>query len=39
MGAYVVGTEMKLCVALAMIVAVVTLKPSGLFGQRLVTRV
>lgn len=39
MGAYVVGTELKLSVALALIVAIVTMKPEGLFGRRLVTRV
>lgn len=39
MGAYVVGTELKLSVALALIVSIVTMKPEGLFGRRLVTRV
>lgn len=39
MGAYVVGTDLKLVAALAVIVAVVTLKPEGLFGRRIVTRV
>jgi branched-chain amino acid transport system permease protein len=38
-GAYVVGTELKLTVALVLIVGVLTLKPSGLFGRTLVTRV
>ena len=39
MGAYVVGSELKLSVALALIVTIVTMKPEGLFGRRLVTRV
>lgn len=39
MGTYVVGTELKLSVALVIIVAVLVLKPSGLFGRTLVTRV
>ena len=34
-----VGREMKLTIALALIVAVLTVKPSGLFGARVVTRV
>jgi branched-chain amino acid transport system permease protein len=34
-----VGRELKLTIALALIVAVLTVKPSGLFGRRLVTRV
>jgi len=38
-GAYVVGTELKLTVALLIIVGVLTVKPSGLFGRTLVTRV
>jgi len=38
-GAYVVGSELKLSVALALIVAIVTMKPEGLFGQRIVNRV
>lgn len=38
-GAYVVGTELKLTVALVIIVGVLVLKPSGLFGRILVTRV
>ncbi len=33
-GAYVVGTELKLTLALVMIVAVLTVKPSGLMGRR-----
>jgi branched-chain amino acid transport system permease protein len=39
LGAYVIGTELKLTVALALIVGVLTLKPSGLFGKVVVTRV
>ncbi|ROZ61609.1 branched-chain amino acid ABC transporter permease [Ramlibacter sp. WS9] len=39
MGAYVVGTELKLSVALALIVGVLIVRPSGLMGRRLVTRV
>lgn len=39
MGTYVVGTELKLTVALVIIVAVLVVKPSGLFGKHLVTRV
>jgi branched-chain amino acid transport system permease protein len=38
-GDYVVGTELKLTVALVIIVGVLVLKPSGLFGKTLVTRV
>jgi branched-chain amino acid transport system permease protein len=38
-GAYVVGTELKLTVALVIIVGVLVVKPSGLFGRTLVTRV
>jgi branched-chain amino acid transport system permease protein len=38
-GAYVVGTEIKLSVALVIIVGVLLLRPTGLFGRRLVTRV
>jgi len=39
LGAYVIGTELKLTVALVLIVGVLTLKPSGLFGKPVVTRV
>ncbi len=39
MGAYVIGTELKLAVALLLIVGVLTIKPSGLFGRVVVTRV
>ena len=38
-GAYVVGTELKLTVALIIIVAVLLLKPAGLFGRMVQTRV
>jgi len=38
-GAYVVGTEIKLSVALVIIVGVLLLRPSGMFGRRVVTRV
>ncbi len=38
-GAYVIGTELKLTVALVLIVGVLLFKPSGLFGRVLVTRV
>ena len=39
LGAYVVGAEVKLSVALAIIVGVLVWRPSGLFGRRLVVRV
>ena len=39
LGAYVIGTEIKLTVALVLIVGTLTLMPSGLFGKRVVTRV
>jgi branched-chain amino acid transport system permease protein len=38
-GAYVIGTELKLTVALVLIVGVLLVKPSGLFGRVFVTRV
>ena len=38
-GAYVVGTDLKLSVALVIIIGVLVIKPSGLFGRVLVTRV
>jgi branched-chain amino acid transport system permease protein len=38
-GAYVVGTEVKLTVALVLIVGVLVVRPSGLFGRVLVSRV
>jgi branched-chain amino acid transport system permease protein len=34
-----VGRELKLSIALVLIVAVLTVKPSGLFGERIVSRV
>ncbi|MFZ5508565.1 MAG: branched-chain amino acid ABC transporter permease [Pseudomonadota bacterium] len=39
LGAYVIGTELKLTVALVLIVGILTLKPDGLFGKTVVTRV
>ncbi|HEY6513355.1 MAG TPA: branched-chain amino acid ABC transporter permease [Burkholderiaceae bacterium] len=39
LGAYVIGTELKLTVALVLIVGTLTLMPSGLFGKHVVTRV
>jgi branched-chain amino acid transport system permease protein len=39
LGAYVIGTELKLTVALVLIVTVLTLRPAGLFGKHVVTRV
>ena len=38
-GAYVVGTELKLTVALAIIIGVLVVKPSGLFGRVVTSRV
>jgi branched-chain amino acid transport system permease protein len=38
-GAYLIGTELKLTVALVVIVGVLVVKPSGLFGRVLVSRV
>jgi branched-chain amino acid transport system permease protein len=38
-GAYLVGTELKLTVALSIIIAVLLIKPSGLFGKSVVRRV
>jgi branched-chain amino acid transport system permease protein len=35
----VVGRELKFTIALMLIVAVLTVKPSGLFGRRIVSRV
>jgi len=37
-GAYLVGTELKLTVALVIIVGVLVFKPAGLFGRTLVAR-
>jgi hypothetical protein len=39
LGAYVIGTELKLSVALVLIVGTLTLRPDGLFGKAVVTRV
>ena len=38
-GAYLIGTELKLTVALALIVGVLVLRPAGLFGSVAATRV
>ncbi len=38
-GAYVVGTELKLTLALLMIVGILLFRPAGLFGRALPTRV
>jgi branched-chain amino acid transport system permease protein len=38
-GAFLIGNELKLSVALALIIGVLVVRPQGLFGQRLVTRV
>jgi branched-chain amino acid transport system permease protein len=38
-GAYVVGTDLKLPLALAMIIIVLVTRPAGLFGRMTVTRV
>ena len=38
-GAYVVGTELKLTLALVIIVTVLTIKPSGLMGRVVHSRV
>ena len=39
LGAYVIGTELKLTVALVLIIITLTLMPNGLFGKQVVTRV
>jgi branched-chain amino acid transport system permease protein len=39
LGTYVVGTDLKLSVALVLIVGVLVVKPSGLLGRAIVTRV
>ena len=39
MGVYVVGTELKLTVALVIIIGVLVIRPSGIFGKAVVTRV
>jgi len=38
-GAYIVGTELKLTVALVVIIVTLVIKPGGLFGRTFVTRV
>ncbi|MEX0960338.1 MAG: branched-chain amino acid ABC transporter permease [Burkholderiales bacterium] len=38
-GAYVVGTELRLSVALVIIVGVLLVKPTGMFGRTFITRV
>ncbi|MBX6374389.1 MAG: branched-chain amino acid ABC transporter permease, partial [Acetobacteraceae bacterium] len=38
-GVYLVGTELKLTLALVIIVGVLLLRPSGLFGRPVVSRV
>jgi branched-chain amino acid transport system permease protein len=38
-GAYLVGTELKLSVALVIIVAVLVVKPSGVLGRAVMSRV
>jgi len=38
-GAYVIGNDLKLSLALVLIVGVLVVKPAGLFGRTLVTRV
>jgi branched-chain amino acid transport system permease protein len=39
LGAFVIGNELKLAVALVIIIGVLVVKPSGFFGKVLVTRV
>jgi branched-chain amino acid transport system permease protein len=39
LGAYVIGTELKLTVALFLIVGILTFKPDGIFGRAIVMRV
>ena len=38
-GAYLIGTELKLTVALVLIIGVLIVRPAGLFGKVIVTRV
>jgi branched-chain amino acid transport system permease protein len=38
-GAFVIGTELKLTVALGIMVLTLLVKPSGLLGKTVVTRV
>ncbi|MDA1118420.1 MAG: branched-chain amino acid ABC transporter permease [Proteobacteria bacterium] len=39
LGAFVIGNELKLAVALVLIIGVLVVKPSGIFGKVMVTRV
>jgi len=39
LGAFVIGNELKLAVALVLIIGVLVVKPSGLFGKIHVSRV
>ena len=39
LGAYVIGTELKMTVALALILLVLMFRPQGLLGRKLVVRV
>jgi len=39
LGAFVIGNELKLSVALVLIIGVLLVKPSGFFGRVTVTRV
>jgi branched-chain amino acid transport system permease protein len=39
LGAYVIGTELKLSVALVLIIGVLLVRPAGMFGKPTVTRV
>ena len=39
LGAFVIGNELKLAVALVLIIGVLTVRPSGFFGKVHVTRV
>jgi branched-chain amino acid transport system permease protein len=39
LGAYVIGTELKLTVALVLIIGVLLVRPTGLFGKVFVSRV
>ena len=39
LGAYVIGTELKMTVALALIVTVLLVRPEGLLGKKIVSRV
>ncbi|MGJ7530569.1 branched-chain amino acid ABC transporter permease [Variovorax sp. GB1P17] len=38
-GAYVIGTELRLTIALVLIIGVLMIKPAGIFGRRSVARV